>query len=113
MKRFNIICLVFSVAQLYSIAAFGTEMCDSTVYTNQTVSTEVIVHSQDPMSVSNVTVTPTGRLTLIDPNGVVLNGGTTVNVGGTLNIYTDQVLRIRYAYDASGNRVRREKDTTN
>ena len=80
-------------------------------YTNHTVSDSVFVQGRTSLTVSNVNVTSTGRLRLSAPESVLITGGLTVNLGGTLNIYEESIHCIRLSYDASGNVIRRQEET--
>lgn len=103
------ICAVLTVVTC-SVPANATESGDSIdTYQNQTVSTEVFVQGRDVLTSNNVTVTPTGHLTMTAPNGISINGTFEVQLGGLLELNGGRQHHIRYTYDASGNRVLRRR----
>ena len=79
-------------------------------YQNQTVSTEVFVQGHTTLTMSNVTVTPTGELAANAPVGIVINSPFKVQLGGTLVLTVGHPYRISYTYDAAGNRIKRKNE---
>lgn len=79
-------------------------------YQHQTVSSTVSVQGRHVLTSSDVTVTSTGDLKLTAPDGVEINGPFTVQLGGILQVNGGRQWLIRYTYDNSGNRIRREKN---
>ena len=79
-------------------------------YQNQTVSTEVFVQGHTTLNISNVTVTSSGELTANAPAGIVINSPFEVQLGGTLDLSVGHPYRIRYTYDAAGNRTNRKNE---
>src|SRR5574344_456981 len=79
-------------------------------YTNQTVTTDVSITGSTVLTSNNVTVTSTGHLSMKAPNGVYITGPFDVVLGGTLDVSgADKVaVKIKYSYDASGNRILKE-----
>ena len=96
---------------LFASVAGATEPGDSTdTYQNQTVSTDVFVQGRNTLTMSNVTVTPTGNLTANSPGSIVVNSPFKVQQGGTLLLTVGHPYRIRYTYDAAGNRTKRKNE---
>ena len=86
----------------------ATELGDSIdTYQNQTVSTEVFVQGRDTLTMSNVTVTPTGRLTANSSGRILVNSPFKVQLGGTLKLNVNNQWRVIYDYDNSGNIIAR------
>lgn len=109
--RQNTLRLALSITGL-AIAFIGRaeETPDSVdTFNNQTVSTEVVVQGRTILSSQNVNVTSTGQLTLNGPQGVLIAHDFVVNPGGTLTLNGGLQYAISFTYDASGNRIRREK----
>lgn len=79
------------------------------VYQNHTVTGFVCVQGRNEITVQNVTVTNTGHLKISAPAGIVVTAPFTVNLGGILELNGGMQNAIRYTYDASGNRIKREK----
>lgn len=83
-------------------------------FTNQTVSTTLLVAGCTTLSVQQVTVTNTGNLTLTAPEYIAITGPFEVVAGGRLNIdiaEPPQEIKVRrFYYDDSGNRIRRESN---
>ena len=89
----------------------ATEVGDSVdTYQNQTVSANVRIHSQNILSVQNVTVTSSGNLKLSADNRIDIAAPFTVQLGGSLELDGGRQHFIRYTYDASGNRIGRTKE---
>lgn len=100
----------FAFTCFYCImSASATETSDS-IYANQIISTTISVNTSQKLQAQSVTVTPEGRLTMTSLQSVTINTNFEVNIGGTLVIRTGQSPRIKYTYDACGNRTRREKE---
>lgn len=81
--------------------------CVST-YSNWTaVSSPTTVVGCTTLTVSNITVTSTGNLTLKAPTSVLINPTFLVPSGGYLYVGIEEAKRqrIRYDYDNSGNRI--------
>lgn len=112
MEKKHLQRLALSVLLSVSASAAGaTELGDSTdTYQNQTVSTEVFVQGRTTLNISNVTVTSTGDFTANAPNGIVINNPFEVQPGGTLELTVGHPYRIRYTYDAAGNRTKRKNE---
>ena len=79
-----------------------------TLYVNQSVSGRATVSTDGTIIAHSDTVKTTGDL-LMAGQGVTIQNNFEVQLGGTLFIRTGTPPRIRFTYDASGNRVRREK----
>ena len=108
MKKFTVLAIMLlSASKIMAVAPIDSV----DIYTNHTVSDSVFVQGRTSLSVSNVNVTSTGRLRLSAPESVLITGGFTVNLGGTLNIYEESIHRIRLDYDATGNVIRRQEET--
>lgn len=91
--------------------ASAAEQGDSIdTYQNQTVSTEVFVQGRDTLTSNNVTVTPTGHLTMTSPDGISITGDFEVKLGGQLNLNGGRQYLIRYTYDDAGNRINRKHE---
>lgn len=104
--------LMLALLILCSVKVNATEVGDSIdTFQNQTVTTTLNLQGRNTVTMNNVTVTPTGHLTVTAPRGVVIPANFEVQLGGTL--YLDGQLRnfIRFYYDASGNRTLRKSST--
>lgn len=104
--------VLFALLVTCSVPATATELGDSIdTFQNQTVSTTLTLQGRNTVTMNNVTVTPTGHLTVSAPRGVIIPANFEVQLGGTL--YLDGQLKnfIRFYYDASGNRIRRQQST--
>lgn len=77
---------------------------------NQAIDSLVYVQSRTQLSVNNVVVTPTGKLTAMGRSGVVLNGPFEVQLGGRLELKGWKQWPVSYEYDNSGNVVVRSKN---
>lgn len=102
--------LMLSALLLLCSITMNAEQMDTVYYQNKTVSGVVYVKSNDAIISNNVTVSNTGQLNLTANTTVNITPSFVVNLGGVLNINTGVPPRIRYTYDASGNRTRRETD---
>lgn len=110
-KRLSLRQSLTALLPLCVLTAGATELGDSIdTYQNQTVSTEVFVQGRDTLTISNVTVTPTGELTANAPDGIVVNSPFQVQLGGTLVLTVGHPYRISYTYDAAGNRTKRKNE---
>ena len=90
----------------------ATECNDSVdTYQNQTVSSNVVLQGRTTLTMSNVTVTPTGYLKATAPDGITVNGPFEVQLGGRLELNGGRQWPIRQIYDASGNVIKRENTT--
>lgn len=108
MKKFTVLAiLLLSASRIMAVAPIDSV----DTYTNHTVTDSVFVQGRTSLTVNNVNVTSTGRLRLSAPESVLITGGFTVNLGGTLNIYEECIHRISLDYDASGNMIRRQEET--
>ncbi|MBQ9863772.1 MAG: hypothetical protein IJM33_00375 [Bacteroidales bacterium] len=95
---------------LFASVAGATEPGDSTdTYQNQTVSTDVFVQGRNTLTMSNVTVTPTGNLTANSPGSIVVNSPFKVQQGGTLKLNVNNQWCVIYDYDNSGNIIARHR----
>ena len=111
-NRIVVQTLMSVVLIMCSVTAHATEVGDSIdTFQNQTVSTTLTLQGRNTVTMNNVTVTPTGHLTVTAPRGVMIPANFEVQLGGTL--YLDGQLKnfIRFYYDASGNRIRRQHST--
>jgi len=90
--------------------ALRVQVVSTDSYTDQTVTTEVSVVSSGRLTSKNVTVTSTGKLSMKASGGVDITGPFEVMLGGTLDVNgADKVaVKIKYSYDASGNRILKE-----
>ena len=112
MENKQIVRLTLSALLLFcAVPMAATELGDSIdTYQNQTVSTEVFVQGRNVLTSSNVTVTPTGHLTMSAPNGIVINSNFSVQLGGRLQLNGGRQWPIVYDYDSSGNTTARRKN---
>lgn len=109
-KRYNRRTILFICGLVATIGVSAEEIPDSVdTFNNQTVTTETVVQGRTLLSSQNVTVTNTGHLTLNGPQGVVIPQGFEVQLGGMLEINGGLQYALKFIYDASGNRIRREK----
>ncbi len=103
--------ILSALLPLFAAPVCATEMGDSTdTFQNQTVSTEVFVQGHTTLTIGSVTVTQTGGLTANAPDNIVINAPFEVQNGGTLELTVGHPYRIRYTYDAAGNRTRRKNE---
>lgn len=96
------LCISSSIAQ--------TPVDSVDTYQHQIVSSTVSIQGRHVLTSSDVTVTSTGDLKLSAPDGVEITGPFTVQLGGILQVNGGRQWLIRYTYDNSGNRIRREKN---
>lgn len=87
--------------------ATGTD----SIYVNQNVRGRITVSVDGSITARYDTISSNGSLTLIGQQGVTLQRNFNVGLGGTLLIRTGTPPRIKYIYDASGNRITRKKDS--
>ena len=92
-----------------SMASAQTPIDSVDTYLNQTVSSSVSVQGREVLTAGNINVTSTGYLKLSAPNGISIVDTLTVQLGGILELNGGSQYRVRYYYDAVGNRNRREK----
>ena len=110
-KRHSIRLTLSALVLLCSASSRATELGDSTdTYQNQTVSTDVFVQGRTTLNISSITVTSTGDFTANAPNGIVIINPFEVQTGGTLELTVGHPYRIRYTYDAAGNRTNRKNE---
>ena len=95
----------------YFHGGYAEEVPDSVdTFDNQTITTDsVVVHGRTLLTSQDVVVTNTGHLTLNGPQGVLITSDFEVQLGGTLELNGGLQYVIAFSYDASGNRIRREK----
>lgn len=109
MKNFHKLGLLLSAQLLLCpLTVSAEEASDTLYYQNKTVSGTAYVQSASPIVSKNVTVSSTGQLNISSLSCVAIGQTFTVQLGGVLNIRTGQPQRIRYTYDACGNRTTRE-----
>jgi len=107
-KKRLIMSALVSLSISSSIAQTPVDSVDT--YQHQTVSSRVSVQGRHVLTSSDITVTSTGDLKLSAPDGVVMTGPFTVQLGGVLQVNGGRQWLIRYTYDSSGNRICREKN---
>jgi hypothetical protein len=108
--REKILCAIMLVVM--TIPGHAEESSDSVdVYSYQSVYTEVTVQGRDTLTSHHVSVIDTGKLTLNGPKGVFIPSDFHVNTGGVLSVNGGMQYAINFFYDASGNRIRRQKKT--
>ena len=112
MEKKHLYRLVLSALLAVGTSAVrATELGDSIdTYQNQTVSAEVYVQGRTTLTMNSVTVTPAGKLTANAPASIVINCPFEVQAGGMLDLSVGHPYRIRYTYDAAGNRTRRKNE---
>jgi len=90
---------------------YAEEVSDSVdTFNNQTVTADsVVVQGRTLLTSQNVIVTNTGHLTLNGPQGVLIPQNFEVQLGGSLILNGGLQYAVIFTYDASGNRIRREK----
>ena len=93
----------------FALQMQAEEASDSVIYSNHIVSTDINISTRKAIQVKSVTVTPKGNLRLMGMQGVTLDQNLLVQPGGTFVIQTGKPPRIKYSYDACGNRIKREK----
>lgn len=95
----------------YSGLAHAIETNDSVdAYQNQTVTNQVVVQGRTVLSTNNVTVTSTGDLKMYSPGGIIVTGPFIVELGGALELNGGMQYAIRYSYDTTGNRTKRQRN---
>lgn len=87
-----------------------SQLCTD-IYTDSIVSSDVTVLGYSTLTSKNITVKNGGHLTLKAPIEVSINGPFEVLPGGALDVSGILKFTIRYTYDASGNRILREKNS--
>lgn len=102
---------IFIVAlfSIWFITSKASEPIDTTNYSNYTVETEVAINSSSTLTIANITITPTGKLTLVAPTRITLNPTIDVQLGGELILFGGTSFAIDYSYDEAGNRILRRK----
>lgn len=102
--------LLVTAGTAIALCGWAEENRDSVdTFNNQTVETEVTVQGRTVLTSQSVTVTNTGQLTLNGPQGVLIPQDFKVNSGGSLMLNGGLQYAVTFTYDASGNRIRREK----
>lgn len=111
MKRFIITRLFATLLPLLSSSlAEASENRDSIdLYQNHIVNEEVEIQGRNQLTIQNVTVTNTGYLKAHTPSSITITGTCIVELGGILELNGSQQYAIKYTYDSTGNRIRREK----
>lgn len=104
------ITLIVLFLSLWAGVSQATSLSD-TLYVDQSITGRATVSADGTIIAHSDTVKTTGYLLLVGHQGVTLQRDIDVQLGGTLIIRTGTPPRIRYTYDASGNRVRRERIT--
>lgn len=111
MKRIIRKFILLALVLFPSMSTNAQENNDSVdVYANHTVSNQVVVQGRNVLTSHNVTVTNTGNLKLSSPNGINITNHFYVNLGGVLELNGGMQYAIRYTYDATGNRTRRQRN---
>ena len=82
------------------------------IFSGRTVSTETRVYSKTLLQMDSTTVTSIGSLGMTAEEGITVLDGTYVELGGELMLNGAGQYMVRFTYDASGNRIRREKDNS-
>ena len=82
------------------------------VYSGNTVSDEKKIVSEQSLEMDNTTVITGGNLQATANDAIIVLDETMVALGGELQLNGAGQYAVRYTYDASGNRVRQEKDET-
>ncbi len=102
---------MLSIAGLaITLCGHAEEVSDSVdTFNDQTVTTEITVQGRTVLNSQGVTVTNNGQLTLNGPQGILVPHDLLVQTGGTLLMNGGLQYAITFTYDASGNRIRREK----
>ena len=101
---------LIAVGLVFSQNGHAEEIPDSVdTYNNQSVATEIIVQGRTLLTSQGVTVTNIGQLTLNGPAGVYIPQDFEVKNGGSLQINGGLQYVVSFLYDASGNRIRRQK----
>lgn len=104
--------LGFSILLLScSLATNASEANDSVdSYQNQIVSTAITVQGRGLLHTDNITVTPSGYLKLNAPDGIMVTGPFTVELGGKLELNGGWQWPVGLMYDSTGNIIRRYSD---
>lgn len=103
-----------AVYMLQQLPILSAEQTDSVnYYTGQIVTSTVYIQGKDTLYISDTQVLPLGVLYLNCPNGVLVTDGLDVEIGGSLLISGSKQNYIKFSYDKSGNRIRRENEVTN
>ena len=102
--------LLSIVGLAFPLCCYAEEISDSVdTFNSQTVTTEITVQGRTVLTSQSVTVSNTGQLTLNGPQGVLITQDFEVNSGGSLLLNGGLQYAVTFTYDASGNRIRREK----
>lgn len=104
-KRLLLSALALLCISTFTVAQTPIDSVDT--YHDQIVSNTVSVQGRHVLTVSNVTVTPTGYLRVSSPDGIIIPGGLTVEFGGVLNLDITRRRNICYVHDSSGNIIKR------
>ena len=107
--RFKLALTVLFLFCIMPVTA--SEVGDSIdTFDNQTVTNTVQLQGRDIITVSNVTITPTGCLLITAPNEIVITSDLNVQLGGMMELNCGRQWPVRYYYDTNGNTVARKKE---
>jgi len=82
------------------------------IYSGRIVTAEAKVYGTDSLLMDSTTVTSEGSLIMTAEDGILVLDGTDIELGGELMLNGAAQYMIRFTYDASGNRIRRETDSS-
>lgn len=93
-----------------SIIVVPTDTLNSV--SGKTVTAPVKVYGSRSVQVDSTTVTKSGNLRVSAEEAILVISGTEVELGGELQLNGALQYLVRFTYDASGNRIRRELDSS-
>lgn len=93
-----------------SIIVVPTDTLNS--LSGKTVSMPVRVYGNRSVQMDSTTITKSGDLRVSAEEAILVISGTEVELGGELQLNGALQYLVRFTYDASGNRIRRELDSS-
>lgn len=111
MNRYSLLRCAFMTLFLYPASQAEAVLPIDSVdtYTNHTVTDSVYVQGRSTLTISDINVSSGGHLVASSPDGIVVTGGLTVNLGGKLNLYEKRLTGFFFTYDAYGNIISRKE----
>ena len=104
-----------TISALLALCAYTMQASESSdsidVYENHVVNDLTVIQGHTLLTIRNVTVSGTGYLKASSPEGISVTAPVIVEQGGVLELNGGMQYGIRYTYDSTGNRIRREKNS--